>query len=313
MSKAYVTNTDSDDISVVDLSTKIEISRVSIGGSPRGSVRFDPFKNFGYVSNCAGNTISVIDLHRDREVAKIVVGMAPRGITLSPDGKLAYVSNSGDNTLSVVDLTDRKELKKIAMGENPRHMAFLPKANRLLVTQWGSDTLANLDMAASNLSPIMLAAISVGEGARPYSLTPKSDGTVAYVANTQADYVSVIDVATGTERARVKVGYGGRAIVLSADEKYAFVTVENTNEVAVIDTTSNTVVNSVKVGPSPRGIAIDKTNQTILTANFTRGESMFGLDARNSLSIVNIANPLRAEVIGHISVGLGPCSVSVLE
>lgn len=117
MSKAYVTNTDSDDISVVDIANSKEVCRISIGGSPRGSVRFDPQKNFGYVSNCAGNTISVIDLHRDREVAKITVGMAPRGITLSPDGKYAYVSNSGENTLSIVDLLVGSRVIDHPLGE----------------------------------------------------------------------------------------------------------------------------------------------------------------------------------------------------
>jgi YVTN family beta-propeller protein len=67
--KAYITNTDSDDISVVDLNSRQELTRVSIGGSSRGSVRFDPQRNFGYVSNCARNTVSVLDLNRNREVA----------------------------------------------------------------------------------------------------------------------------------------------------------------------------------------------------------------------------------------------------
>ncbi|MFN9184822.1 MAG: YncE family protein, partial [Planctomycetota bacterium] len=45
MPKAYVTNTDSDDISVVDLDLLKEVDRISIGGSPRGAVKFDSQKN----------------------------------------------------------------------------------------------------------------------------------------------------------------------------------------------------------------------------------------------------------------------------
>lgn len=184
--KAYVTNTDSDDISVVDVEGRKEVHRLTVGGSPRGSVRFDPEGNFGYVSNCAGNTISVIDLGRDREVAKIQVGLAPRGLILSKDGNFAYVSNSGDNTLSVVNLTERKEVARHPMGENPRHMALSQGLDRFVVSQWGSDSLAVIDISAGNASLRSMRSVSVGKDARPYSLNILPDGKTALVANTQA-------------------------------------------------------------------------------------------------------------------------------
>lgn len=312
--KAYVTNTDSDDISVVDLDSHQEKTRISIGGSPRGSVRFDPQRNFGYVSNCAGNTISVLDLNRDREIAKIKVGLAPRGLILSPDGRNAFVSNSGDNSLSVVDLLERREIRRIAMGENPRHMAVLPKINRLLVTQWGSDAIANIDINNGNEAPIHLTSVPVGKGARPYSVAAISDGTTAFVANTQANYLSVLDVAKGREKARIPVGFGGRAAVFSPDEKYGFASVENSNELVVFDTSEHSVVKRLEVGPSPRGVALSKSKMEVFTSNFTRSVSpTFGEKARNSLTRINVVNPSKASVVGHIKVGLGPCSVAVLE
>lgn len=313
MSKAYVTNTDSDDISVVNLESRKETERISIGGSPRGSVRFDPHKNYGYVSNCAGDTISVIDLNRNREVSKITVGLAPRGLTLSPDGRYAFVSNSGDNSLSIIDLLHRKEVRRVAMGENPRHMAILPSQNRLLVTQWGSDTLANINLSSGINEMGPLASIPVGNNARPYSVTATADGSIAYVANTQADYMSVIDVATGHEKDRIKIGYGGRAVALSKDEKYAFATVENSNEVVVVETASKAVVKRLEVGPSPRGIAASKITNTAVTVMFSRSGSSFGDIARNSLAVIDVKDPPNANVIEHIKVGLGPCSVSILE
>jgi YVTN family beta-propeller protein len=312
--KAYVTNTDSDDISVVDLDGRQELTRVYIGGSPRGAVRFDAQRNFGYVSNCAGNTVSVLDLNRNREVARIRVGLAPRGLILSPDGRHGFVSNSGENTLSIIDLVERKEIRRLAMGENPRHMAILPRTNRLLVTQWGSDTIANLDLASGTSTPTSMASTPVGEGARPYSLVATGDGATAYVANTQANYLSVLDVATGREKARVTIGYGGRAAVLSVDDRYAFVSVENSNELVIVDISANAVVKRLEVGPSPRGVALSRSRMEVCSSSFTRaGSSAFGDAARNTLTVIDVKEPLNATVVGHIKVGLGPCSVSVLE
>ena len=312
--RAFVTNTDSDDISVVDLTSRKEQARMAVGGSPRGSVRFDPQRNFGYVSNCAGNSVSVVDLNRNREIARISVGLAPRGLTLSSDGRYGFVSNSGENNLSVIDLADRKEVHRLAMGENPRHMTISAKTNQLLVTQWGSDTVARLDLRAGLRTPSPLQSVPVGEGARPYSLAATSDGTIAYVANTQAAYVSVLDVAEGREKTRIVVGHGGRAVVLSKDERHAFVSVENSNELIVIDTSDSRVVRRLEVGPSPRGLALSSTRAEIYSSNFTRSTSAaFGETARNTLTVVDVQDPASAEVKAHIRVGLGPCSVSVLE
>lgn len=305
----YVTNTDSNDISVVDNAQRIEVKRIPVGESPRGAVKFDPRGKFGYVSNCAGNTISVIDLDANTEVAKIEVGLAPRGIALSADGSVAYVSNSGSNDLSVVDLKTRKEIERIAMGGNPRHMGIIDD-NLLLVSEWGADSIAVMDIS-NKKSLLSKQTIPLGRDSRPYSLNIAKKSRLAIVANTQSDNISIIDLRSLTETDRIKVGYGGRAVAISGDEKFAFVTVENSNEVVVVDLSKRSAVHRTDVGPSPRGIAIDVNRSEIYSSSFTRSESKVG--SRNSISVVDIKNPLKAKYSGEIIVGLGPCSVALLQ
>jgi len=304
----YVTNTDSNDISVVDNSERVELKKIPVGESPRGAVKFDPRAKFGYVSNCAGNTISVIDLDANKEVAKIEVGLAPRGIALSIDGNVAYVSNSGSNDLSVVDLINRKEIDRIAMGGNPRHMALF-NDNLLLVSEWGSDSIAVIDIS-NNKTLLSNKTIPLAKDSRPYSLNIAKKLKMGLVANTQSDDLSIIDLSTLTETDRVKVGFGGRAVAIAEDEKFAYVTVENTNEIVVVDLTTKEAVHRIDVGPSPRGIAIDFNRNEIYLSNFTRSTPKVG--SRNSISIVDITNPLEAKFSGEVIVGLGPCSVSLL-
>lgn len=310
---AYTTNTDSDDISVVDLNERREVDRITIGGSPRGSVRIDANSMVGYVSNTAGETISIIDLNENMEVGRIQVGPAPRGLVLSPDGATAYVSNSGDNSLSVVDLEQRRELHRVPMGKNPRHMALARDSSRLLVAQWGSDSIVTLDVGTEARSPRHVETASVGTDARPYSVTLRSDGTEAFVANTQATYVSVFDPSSGQETGRVEVGYGGRAVALFDDDKYGLVSVENANSVVVFDTETKREIGRTEVGPSPRGVAVSKTLGRGVTVMFTRSKSAFGDIARNSVALIDLSNPAIPEVLSHIRVGLGPCSVAILD
>lgn len=309
MTLAYSTNTDSNDISVIDMKSKQEITKIPVGGSPRGPVEFDKTKTFGYVCNTASNTVSVIDLFTNRESTKIKVGAGPRGISLSDDSKYAFVSNSGDNTLSIIDLRKREKIMDIALGDNPRHMKAIPMKKAILIPIWGSDYVALVDYSKGIENIAVTKAIGVGKDARPYSVTVDSKGRRAYVANTQANYLSVIDILTAQVIERIKVGFGGRASELSFDEKFLFVSVENSGECVVVVLPQCKVIHKIKVGPSPRGLVLIDKN-TLLMSNFSRETSP--PTGRNALSVVDVSNPRKARYVGNIKVGLGPCSVSRL-
>lgn len=125
---------------------------------------------------------------------------------------------------------------------------------------------------------------------RAHTIAVNNEGTKAYVANTKANYMSVIDLNEEVEKSRVEVGYGGRAIAISPDDKFGFITIENTNEVAVIDLHGEIVVTKVGVGFSPRGIVLDKSSMLVYIADFDRSSGPSGrtggLSMKNSLTVL---------------------------
>lgn len=284
--------------------------RIPVGGSPRGPVKFDNIKMFGYVCNTAGNTLSVIDQFRNREVSRITVGQAPRGLAISEDGKYAFVSNSGSNTISVVDILRRSQIDEIGVGLNPRHMGVLPGKNSVNVCFWGSDVVVTLDYSQGIQNIFMAKAMSVGFDARPYSVAIDSLSGRSYVANTMADYMSILDDNTGKELTRIPVGFGGREAVLSPDRNYVFLSTEVTNEIAVVDLNQNQVVHRVSVGPTPRGLVLNPDLKELFAVAFPRSPAMVG--ARNSVSVIDVSDPLKASLVDAIPVGQGPCAISML-
>ena len=332
----YSTNTDSNDISVIDLSTRREVTRISVGGSPRGSVRIAPDGRLGYVSNTAGNSISVLDLVANKEVGRIPVGLAPRGLVLSITGKIGFVSNSGSDYLSIIDLEAGKEIRKIEVGANPRHLGMTPDGKKIIASLWGDDKVAIVESpifahkdAVSLLTAqtrmrvldaeeyrkkrlledaVDLTKVSVGDLARPYSVAVDKAGKTLYVANTQADYVSEIDLETATLVRKMPVGYGGRAILVSPDSPELYVSVENTNEVAVLDTSTGTVKRRMDTGPSPRGLAYYPPRDEIYASIFTRTMTERPPMMRNSLTVLERKT---GKLVDEVAVGLGPCSASV--
>ena len=312
--KFFSTNTDSDDVTVVDAATLTPLATIDVGGSPRGSVRVSPDGTRGYVSNTAGNTISVLDLVNNTEISRITVGCSPRGIVLSPNGTKAFVSNSGEDKVAVVDLITETVIHFWTVGKNPRHGGITADGKKLVIAVWGEDKVTVLEGSLSVDDPNWIPTnmvqhdIPVGANARPYSVAIDNANARAFSANTQANYISQLNLNNYTLVQNIQVGYGSRAIVIGpAGSDEIYVTVESTSEIAVVKVSSATVDRRYDVGPGPRGIGMTSDNASLVVAAFSREEKP-GANARNSLTVVRRADGL---LIDQIAVGLGPCSVSM--
>ena len=327
----YSTDTDSGQVTVVRKVNTSEYERVTeipVGNAPRGAVKFTKGGR-GFVSNTSANTVSEIDALTHREVARITVGQGPRGLGIVPGERFMLASNSGSNTVSIVDLESRTELRQVAVGRDPRHMAITKDGKTAYVCVWGSGYIAKLDissLAEGTAAGVReIARIDVGPEAHPYSANIDPKGRYLFVANTTADYVTVIDLETDTVAREVKVREtGARAVAFSPDNRYAFVTIERISSVAVIRMSDFEVTRYISVGPAPRGLAIDSADFTIYVSLFSRSvaeprpDRPFETFMSNSLTVlclkgVDLDSPDDAVTYYEIPVGDGPCSVSVFE
>jgi YVTN family beta-propeller protein len=96
---AYITNFNSNNVSVIATATNTVIgSPITVGSGPFG-VAVTPDGSKVYVANLAGNTVSVIATATNTVIGSpIAVGSEPLGVAVSPDGSKVYVANSGENT-----------------------------------------------------------------------------------------------------------------------------------------------------------------------------------------------------------------------
>jgi YVTN family beta-propeller protein len=108
-------------------------------------------------------------------------------------------------------------------------------------------------------------------GAVPKFLAVTPDGATVLVSNWCGFDVSVIDVATGTERARVDVGRHPRGIAITPDSSTAYVTVMGERSVAVIDVASATVVRRFDAGGSPRHAVLSRDAEHLYVSNNLEG------------------------------------------
>src|SRR5262249_45574090 len=90
-------------------------------------------------------------------------------------------------------------------------------------------------------------------------LAPEGAGaatrSMLYVANSQGDDISIIDLATQKVVKTLKVGPIVHGVCAQADGRRAFATIESEHSLKVIDTKTNTVTDTIALGGQPNECA----------------------------------------------------------
>jgi len=106
---AYVANTDSNSVSVIDLNTLVVIATIDVGERP-GRIKINPVTGWIYVSNLGAlhprddGSISILDPSTHTVFETLKVKGAPLGIGFSSDGLYAYVCTLDNNEVHVIEL-----------------------------------------------------------------------------------------------------------------------------------------------------------------------------------------------------------------
>jgi len=112
---AYITNSGSNTVSVIDTATNTVVSTIPVGISP-GGVAVTPDGSKVYVTNFLSNTVSVIATATNTVVSTIPVGTDPAGVAVTPDGSKVYVTNFLSNTVSVIATATNTVVSTIPVG-----------------------------------------------------------------------------------------------------------------------------------------------------------------------------------------------------
>ncbi|WP_079075309.1 YncE family protein, partial [Mycobacterium tuberculosis] len=96
----FVTNFDSNTVSVIDPNTNTVTGSIPVGTGAYG-VAVNPGGNI-YVTNQFSNTVSVIDPATNTVTGSITDGNGPSGVAVNPVTGVVYVTNSLDDTVSVI-------------------------------------------------------------------------------------------------------------------------------------------------------------------------------------------------------------------
>jgi len=221
-----IANRDGGSISLIDLSTKLEIARLPIGPIIPHEVAVSPDGKLALTSEYGtkkrhGQHLVLIDIVNASILSRIDIGPKSRPHTalFLPDGKRAVATMEESDQLALVDLQTGKLIRTYPTGGREGHMVRLsPDGSRAYVTSRKGEGTLSVVFFNEERDPVV---IQTGPGAEGLAVSP--DGREIWVANRREKTISIVDaeslkiVATLPSRL-----YAGR-IEMSADGRYAIV------------------------------------------------------------------------------------------
>ncbi len=172
-----------------------------------------------FVANIGSGNVSVINLDSAAAIATIPTGRGAEGIDISPDGREVWVGNRDQDTLSVIDTATLKVVATLPCASFPIRVKFMPDGGHVLVSNARSGDVSVFDAAQRK----EIRRIGMGETAAddragrlfrdrfgkspvPVGILIDPGGGLAFIANTNADVVSVINLADWTIVRRLTAG-----------------------------------------------------------------------------------------------------------
>ncbi|MGA9839616.1 MAG: YncE family protein [Thermoplasmata archaeon] len=286
----FVANAGSNDVSVINDSTKKVVANITVGSSPEG-VAYDPGVGEVFVTNSGSDSVSVINDSSDAVVATVPVGAGPIGVAYDNLTGQLVVANSGSDNLSVINDSSDTIARTLAAGSGPQSVVYDSGVQAVYVAEYDS---ANVT-AYNGTNDTLAANITVGFF--PDALAYDSETAQVYVANSGSNNVSVINDTTDTVSASIGVRVLPDAVTYDSRKGEVFVADGGGANVTILNDSTEQVVTNLTVGFSPSGLAYDRGRGDVFVTNA----------ASDSISVINDTT---SKVAQTLTIGGAPYGVA---
>jgi YVTN family beta-propeller protein len=309
----YITNEDSEDLSVISTTTNEVVANMPVGKRPRG-IRVAPDGKSIFVAlsgspkcppwmpdaDCEKQTsdktkdgIAQVNIVEKKIMRILPAGSDPEQFDITSDGKKLFIANEDTGKSTLVDVDAGKIISETAVGKEPEGVRLTPDNALCYVTSEEEQMVSVLKNTGE-----VVAKIKVG--LRPRDIAFTKDSKRAFVSGESDASITIIDVTTNQVVSTIRLAAGSMpvGVVLSPDEKYLYVANGRGKTVSQIELSSNTILQTTTVGKRPWGIGITSDGKFLYTAN---GPS-------NDVSVIDTKN---FSVVKTIPVGKGAWGVAI--
>ena len=271
----------------IDATTNAVVGRVELGMFP-ATLQLTPDGAFAYVVNfnvhgdMVPSSVSIVGTDDMLEIARVPTCTMPHGSRLNPQGTKQYSACMMDDMVVEIDTRTFGVARAFSVAKGAEQFATLPEAHHSPLPTphapscsptWAQPSAdgSRVYVACNKSNEILEIVVNTWALARRfpaadgvYNLAVTHDGQLLLATNKRGQSVSIFELATGKELARIatkrRIVHG---VVVSPDDRYAFVSVEGIGSqpgtVEVIDLRARAAVASADVGQMAGGIDFWKT------------------------------------------------------
>ncbi len=222
-----------------------------------------------FVAMTTRNAVAVVDLTTDAIDAMVTVGAAPFHLAVSPDGKTVAVSNRGGTLVAPSDAQMDPNTKRPFQGVG---VPTADSAGTEVQIDPATDAAWKGSISFIDTETKVMREVAVGR--QPSGLTFSASGKELYVAESDSDSVSFLNVPEGKVTGNLSIrpaedpqfGQIPTDLAVSKDGKRLYVSCGGLNAVAIVDLTATPkVAGYVPTGWYP--IAIKATGDHLFVAS----------------------------------------------
>jgi YVTN family beta-propeller protein len=274
--RAYVPNSGSNTVSVLDLEARRQIGVAATGEGP-GVARVSPDNRTLVVTNGHAGSVSVYSINEtgaNETGAPLTLREAFAGcagatdIAILPDSSKAFVACSGGHQVMAIwlgaapdswrgkhdaALQHDQMLTTLAVGKTPTHLAMKPDGFEVFTTNFDSNSISEITTWTNEVLGTYVI------GSKPSRGIISRDDSTLCVTNFGADSVSLYSIDDGRMVGAVRTGSRPDALAFSADEHLLLVADAGSSDVAVIRMQSRngpSLVTMLPAGDHPNDLVV---------------------------------------------------------
>jgi DNA-binding beta-propeller fold protein YncE len=239
----------------------------TVAVTPDGTLAFAV--NFNLHGPHEPSSVSIVSTEQMIEIARVRTCVMPHGSRFNPQGTKHYSACMMDDRLVEIDVQSLAVSRTLDLSPHtesrcsPTWVQPSSGGRRVFVACNASNEIVEVDVDGWAVE----RRFPAGEGV--YNLATTSDGRRLVATNKRDQSVSIVDLESGRELARIPSSHRiVHGVVVSPDDRYAFVTAEGVGSesgaVDVLDLSTLTVVATVDVGRMTGGIEFWRLEATKL-------------------------------------------------
>ncbi len=295
--RIYVTNSQGDDITVIDLATHKVIGDIEVGQRVHGiCAPADGRRVFTTIES--EDNLKIIDTATERVTGTIALTGRPNQCASTPDGHYVGVPIRDHNSVDIVDI-EKKKVVKVLPVPLPHNSYDADNNDQMFVSSMGSHAIDLIDLKTMDYSE----KIPVGGVPRPYAVS--RDGQRLYSALTDLHGFVIASVPDRRVIGHVELPPAPAStcalephtpthgLALTPDDKQLWVTSLADDGVYVYDTATKKISSKIGVGKCPNWITISPDGHYVAVSN----------SASDDCSIIDAQTERE---VARVKVGKGP-------